>query len=119
MNCPESAKKRKKSVIQCVFVTIGAPSGIYKSTIQVTGTITNNTSLLISYLVVYLGRALAVVPVNERKMSVRKQLSILGCGRCKFTFSEPVLELSGDSLEVTHTASASGSSSLSLLAPLV
>lgn len=35
------------------------------------------------------------------------------------TFSESVLELSGDSLEVTHTASAGGSPSLSLLAPLV
>lgn len=34
-------------------------------------------------------------------------------------FSESVLELSGDSLEVTHTASAGGSPSLSLLAPLV
>ena len=35
------------------------------------------------------------------------------------TLSEAVLELSGDSLEVTHAAGAGGSPSLSLLAPLV
>jgi len=52
--------------------------------------------------------------VNIVKVLRRRQLKLLSP-----TLSEAVLELSGDSLEVTHAASAGGSPSLSLLAPLV